>query len=327
MNRREFITLLGGAAAAWPLAARAQQPTMPMIGFMHILSPDNVPRFVPAFRQGLKEQGFIEGQNLAVEYRWADGEYDRLPELAADLVQRGVAVLAATGGQPSPNVAMRATHTIPIVFTTNGDPVSEGLVASLNRPGGNATGVTIFGPAAVTKRMQLLHELIPRADETAYLMNPNNPNADPELNAAQEAARSLGMLLHVFRVSNERELDEAFATMAQQRVGALVGASDTFLFGRRDHVVSLAAHYRIPAIYYLAEFAQAGGLMAYGNKITDSYRLVGTYVGRILKGEKPADLPVLQSTTFEFIINLKTAKALDIEVPNSIQLLADEVIE
>jgi putative ABC transport system substrate-binding protein len=327
MQRREFIRLLGGTAVAWPFAARAQQPGMPVVGFMHILSPDNVPHYVAGFRQGLKEQGFIEGQNLAIEYRWAYGEYDRLPELAADLVRRGVAVLAATGGQPSPNVAMAATQTIPIVFTTNGDPVREGLVASLNRPGGNATGVTIFGPAAVTKRLQLLHELVPRADKTAYLMNPNNPNADPELSAAQGAAHSLGMHLHVFRVSNESDLDAAFGTMAQQRLGALLGASDTFLFGQRAHIVSLAAHYRIPAIYYLREFAQAGGLMAYGNRIAGQYRLVGMYVGRILKGEKPADLPVLQSTTFEFVINLNTAKALDIEVPNSIQLLADEVIE
>jgi putative tryptophan/tyrosine transport system substrate-binding protein len=327
VKRREFITLVGGAAVGWPLPARAQQPAMPVVGFLHILSPENVPHFVRAFRQGLKEQGFIEGQNVAIEYRWAYGDYDRLPELAAGLVRRGVAVLAATGGQPSPNVAMAATQTIPIVFTTNGDPVREGLVASLNRPGGNATGVTIFGPAAVTKRLQLLHELVPRADKTAYLMNPNNPNADPELSAAQAAAHSLGMDMHVFRVSNESNLDAAFATMAQQQVGALVGASDTFLFGQRDHIVSLAAHYRIPAIYYLGEFAQAGGLMAYGNRIADQYRLVGMYVGRVLKGEKPADLPVLQATTFEFVINLKTAKALGIEVPNSIQLLADEVIE
>lgn len=294
---------------------------------MHILSPENVPDFVPAFRQGLKEQGFVEGQNLTVEYRWAYGEYSRLPELAADLVRRQVTVLAATGGQPSPQVAMATTQTIPIVFTTNGDPVREGLVAGLNRPGGNATGVTIFGPAAVAKRLQLLHDLVPRAAATAYLMNPSNPNADLELSAAQEAAHSLGMNMHVFHASNESELDAVFAAMSQKQVGALVGASDTFLFGRRDLIVSLAARYRIPAIYYLREFAQAGGLMAYGNRISDAYRLVGIYVGRILKGEKPADLPVLQATTFEFVVNLKTAKALGIDVPNSIQLLADEVIE
>src|ERR1700730_6692812 len=269
IRRRQFIFVLGGAAVAWPFAARAQQPAMPVVGFMRILSPDNVPHYVAGFRQGLKEQGFIEGQNLAIEYRWAYGEYDRLPELAADLVRRGVAVLAATGGQPSPNVAMAATQTIPIVFTTNGDPVREGLVASLNRPGGNATGVTIFGPAAVTKRLQLLHELVPRADKTAYLMNPNNPNADPELSAAQGAAHSLGMHLHVFRVSNESDLDAAFGTMAQQRLGALLGASDTFLFGQRAHIVSLAAHYRIPAIYYLREFCS--GWRSHGLRQQDSW--------------------------------------------------------
>ena len=300
---------------------------MPLVGFMHILSPENVPKFVPAFRQGLKEQGFIEDENLAVEYRWAHGHYDQLPGLAADLVRRQVAVLAATGGSPSPQIAKAATQTIPIVFTTNGDPVKEGLVASLNRPGGNATGVTLFGPAAVTKRFQLMHELVPKAATVAYLMNPTNPNADFELSAAQDAAHSLAIDLLVLRANSENELKTAFASMEQQHVGALIGASDTFLFGQRDQIASLAAHYRIPAIYYLREFAQAGGLMTYGNDLTDLYRLVGNYVGRILKGEKPADLPVLQATKFEFVINFKTAKALGLSVPNSMQLLADEAIE
>jgi putative ABC transport system substrate-binding protein len=326
MKRREFITLLGGAAA-WPLAARAQQRAMPVVGFMHILSPENVPHFVPAFRQGLKEQGFVEGQNLAVEYRWAHGQYDRLPELAADLVHRQVAVLAAMGGQPSPHVAKATTQTIPIVFATNGDPVREALVASLNRPGGNATGVTIFGPAAVTKRLQLLHELVPKVAIIGFLTNPNNPNAAFELSAAREAALALGTEIAVLNASSESELDAAFEVMAQRQVGALLGASDTFLFGRRDQIVSLAAHHRIPAIYYLREFAQGGGLMAYGNSIPDAYRVAGAYVGRILKGEKPGDLPVVQSTKFEFVINLQTARVLGIEVPNSMQLLADEVIE
>ncbi len=327
MRRREFITLLGsGAAAAWPLGARAQQ-AVPVVGFMHILSPENVPQFVPAFREGLKEQGFIEGQNLTVEYRWAHGDYDRLPDLAADLVRRRVAVLAATGGQPSPKVAMAATQTIPIVFTTNGDPVKEGLVASLSRPGGNSTGVTIFGPAAVTKRLQLLRELVPHAGAFAYLMNPDNPNADSELSAAQAAAHSLGIELDIMRASNVGEIKAAFVNMSQKQVGGLVGASDTFLFGQRDQVASLAAQYRIPAIYYLRGFAEVGGLMAYGNKLADIYRLVGIYVGRILKGEKPADLPVLQATKFELVINLKTANALGLTVPPSMQLLADEVIE
>jgi putative ABC transport system substrate-binding protein len=326
MKRRDFITLLGGAAM-WPVTARAQQGAMPVVGFMHILSPENVPHFVPAFRQGLKEQGFVEGQNLEVEYRWARGQYDQLAELAADLVHRQVAVIAAMGGSPSPQVAMGATQTIPIVFATNGDPVKEGLVASLNRPGRNATGVTIFGPAAVAKRLQLLHELVPQAVVVAYLTNPKNPNAEFEWGTAQEAARSLGVDFHVLHASSESEIESAFTKMSQQQVGALVGASDTFLFGRRDQIVSLAAHHRIPAIYYLREFAQAGGLMAYGNSIPDAYRVAGVYVGRILKGEKPGDLPVVQSTRFEFVINMKTASALGIEVPNSMQLLADEVIE
>jgi putative ABC transport system substrate-binding protein len=291
------------------------------------LSHENVPHFVPAFRQGLKEQGFVEGQNLAVEYRWADGHYERLPDLFAELVRRNVAVLAATGGQPSPEVAKAATQTIPIVFTTNGDPVKKGLVASLSRADGNATGVTIFGPPAVAKRLQLLHELVPEAVAIAYLSNPNNPNATLELSAAQEAAHSLGINLHVLRASNDTEIESAFAAMSQQKVGALIGASDTFLFGRRAQIVSLAARFRIPATYYLREFAQAGGLMTYGNNLAATYRLVGNYVGRILKGEKPGDLPILQATEFEFVINLKTAKSLGLSIPASMQLVADEMIE
>jgi putative tryptophan/tyrosine transport system substrate-binding protein len=326
VNRRELIALLGGAAVAWPLSTRAQ-PAVPVVGFVHILSPENVPHFVAAFRQGLKEQGFVEGQNLAIEYRWAHGQYDRLQELVADLVRRQVAVLAATGGQPSPQVAKAATQTIPIVFTTNGDPVREGLVASFNRPGGNLTGATIFGSAAVTKRLQLLHELLPKVTVIGFLTNPDNPNAAFELSALQEAARPLGTGIVVLNASSESELDAAFAMMAQRQVGALLGASDTFLFGQRDRIVSLAAHHRIPAIYYLREFAEAGGLMAYGNNIPIMYRVVGIYVGRILKGEKPGDLPVQEATKFELLINLKTAKALGIEVPISMQLLADELIE
>ena len=327
MQRREFITLLGGAAATRPFAARAQQPTMPVVGFIHILSPENVPHFVPAFHRGLKEAGFVEGQNVAVEYRWAHGQYDRMPELAADLVSRQVAVIAALGGEPSPQIVEKATRTIPIVFASNGDPVSEGLVASLNRPGGNATGVTIFGTAAVTKRMQLLQEVAPKATVIGFLMNPTNPNGNSEMKAAQTAASSLGKELLVLRASSEGEIDAAFATMAQQRGGALLGATDTFLFGRRAKIVSLAAHYRIPAIYYLPEFAEAGGLMAYGNRITEAYRQVGIYVGRILKGEKPADLPVVQATAYEFVINLKTAKALGLTIPPGVISFADAVIE
>jgi len=234
MRRREFITLLGGAAAAWSLAAWAQQATMPVVGFIHILSPENVPHFVPAFRQGLKEGGFVEGQNIAVEYRWAHGQYDRMAELSADLVRRQVAVIAALGGEPSPQIVAAATRTIPIVFASNGDPVREGLVASLNRPGGNATGVTIFGTAAVAKRMQLLHEVAPQASVIGFLMNPTNPNGNSEMEAAQTAASSLGKELLVLRASSEGEIDAAFAIMAQRRGGALLGATDTFLFGRRE---------------------------------------------------------------------------------------------
>ncbi|MGA7098754.1 MAG: ABC transporter substrate-binding protein [Pseudolabrys sp.] len=327
MKRREFITLIGGAAATWPLAVRAQQPSMPLVGFMSTLSPENISAPMAGFHQGLREAGYREGQNLAIEYRWAQGHYDRLPELAADLVRRRVAVLVASGGDPSPQIAKAATQTIPIVFGMFGDPVKEGLVDSLSRPGGNSTGVTIFGPAAVTKRLQLLHALVPQGAVTAFLMNPNNPNGNLEMKAAQAAAASLGRQIVVLSASSESELDAAFASMVQQRIGTLLGASDPFLFNRRDQIVSLAARHRIPAIYYLRDFAHAGGLMAYGNSLTDMYRLVGVYVGRILKGEKTTDLPVVQSTKFEFVINLQTARALGIEVPNSMQLLADEVIE
>jgi ABC-type uncharacterized transport system substrate-binding protein len=327
MRRRQFMTLLGGAAAASPLTANAQQAAMPVVGFIHILSPETVPRFVPAFRQGLKEVGYVEGQNLAVEYRWAQGRYHRLPELVADLVRLQVAVIAATGGDPAPQMAKAATQTIPIVFTANSDPVAEGLVTSLNRPGGNATGVTIFGPAAVTKRLQLLRDLMPQAVAIAYLMNPNNPNAEFELQAAQMAARSLGLEILVLRAGTEGELDTALATTAQQRTDALLVASDTFFVGRREQVVTLAARHQIPAIYYLREFAEAGGLMTYGNSLLDVYRHVGVYVGRILKGEKPSELPVMQPTKFELVINLKTAKALRLEVPPMLLARADEVIE
>jgi putative tryptophan/tyrosine transport system substrate-binding protein len=300
---------------------------MPVVGFIHILSPETVPRFVPAFRQGLKEVGYVEGQNLAVEYRWAQGQYDRLPGLVADLVRRQVAVIAATGGDPSPQIAKAATQTIPIVFTANSDPVAEGLVTSLNRPGGNATGVTIFGPAAVTKRLQLLRDLMPQVVAIAYLMNPNNPNAEFELQAAQTAARSLGLEMLVLRAGTERELDTALATTLQQQADALLVASDTFFVGRREQVVTLAARHQIPAIYYLREFAEAGGLMTYGNSLPDVYRHVGVYVGRILKGEKPSELPVMQPTKFELVINLKTAKALGLEIPPMLLARADEVIE
>jgi putative ABC transport system substrate-binding protein len=326
LKRRDFIALLG-SAAAWPLAVRAQQAAMPVVGFMNVNSPETASHLVAAFRQGLRETGFVEGQNVAVEYRWAQGQYDRFPEFAAEFVRRQVAVIAASGGEPSPQIAKAATQTIPIVFAANGDPIGEGLVESLRRPGGNVTGITIFGSAAVTKRVQLMHELVPQAAIIAYLMNPDHPSGEIEMSAAQTAARALTKEMFVVRASNKPELGAAFATMAQQQIGALVVGSDPFFFWRRDKLASLAERYRLPAIYYLPEFARVGGLMAYGNNLVDLYRLVGVYVGRILKGEKPGDLPVVQSTKFEFVINLKTAKALGMDVPLGLTAGADEVIE
>ena len=324
MRRREFIAALGGAAA-WPFAARAQQPALPVIGFLHTLSPENVSNPMAGFHQGLKEAGYSESQNVAIEYRWAEGHYDRLPALAADLVRRQVSVIAATGGEPSPQVVKAATRTIPIVFMANGDPVASGLVASLNRPGGNMTGVTIFGMMAVGKRLELLRQVMPKAGIIAYLMNPNNPNR--EIDNVQTAAHSLGQQILVLNAASDQEFDTAFATIAQQQVTALLVASDPLFFDRRDQLVALAARQAIPAIYYLRAFCAAGGLLSYGNNLTDMYRQVGIYTGRILKGEKPADLPVMQATKFEFVINLKTARTLGLTIPATLLATADEVIE
>jgi putative ABC transport system substrate-binding protein len=325
MRRRDFITLLSGVTTAWPLAARAQQPATPVVGFMSARSPAESARVVAAFHKGINEAGYFEGRNVEIEYRWAEGKYDLLPQMAVDLVGRQVNVIVAIG-DPSPHIAKAQTQTIPIVFAANGDPVREGLVATLNRPGGNVTGITIFGAAAVTKRLQLLHELA-RPAAIAYIMNPSNPNGDTEMNAAQTAARSIGQEMIVLRASSERELDTAFATTAQQRGGALLVASDLFFLAKRDVVVSLAARHKLPAIYYLREFAEAGGLMTYGNILADVYYQVGVYVGRILNGAKPTDLPAIQSTKFEFVLNLKTAKRLGLEIPPTLLAVADEVIE
>src|SRR5262245_1467326 len=323
MKRREFITLLGGAAA-WPLAARAQQPSIPVIGFLNSTSPGPHAPMVAAFRQGLREIGYVEGKNLAIEYRWAEGEYDRLPALAADLIRRQVSVIAATS---TPAALAVPTTTIPIVFTTGNDPVKLGLVSSLNRPGGNITGSTFFNNALGPKRLQILRELASKADVIAMLVNPSNPNTESDTVQMQIAARSLGVHVVTVSATNERDFDATFAHLADQRAAALIVNSDPFFYSHRGLLTALAARHALPAIYEVREFTAAGGLMSYGTSLPDAYRQAGVYVGRILRGESPGDLPIQQPVKFEFVINMTTAKALGLTVPNSMQLLADEVIE
>jgi putative tryptophan/tyrosine transport system substrate-binding protein len=326
MRRREFITLLG-ATSAFPFSVGAQQPTMPVIGFMSSRSPAESADSVSAFRQGLREAGFIEGQNLLIAFRWAEGRYDRLRELAADLVGLRVAILFAAGGSPSALAAKAATSTIPIVFSASNDPVSLGLVSSLSRPGGNITGMSAFNSELGPKRLELLKELVPTATTIAYLANPTNPIAEAELKAALAMASALSIQLHVLNASTDHELDAAFTAFDKLRAGGLVVAGEPFFDSKRDRLVSLTARHAIAACYAWREYVASGGLMSYGTSLMGSYRQAGIYAGRILKGELPADLPVEQPTKFELVINLKTAKALGIEVPPTLLARADEVIE
>ena len=326
MRRRQFLALVG-AAAVWPTLASGQQPALPVIGFMSGRSPDDSKHLLAAFHQGLGDAGFVEGKNVAVEYRWASGQYDRLPALAADLVKRPVTVIAAVGGDVSAVAAKQATSTIPIVFGMGGDPIKVGLVDSLSRPGGNATGYTLLTSDLEPKRLGLLRDLLPDARAIAVLLNPNFPPAAGQVAALEKAAQATTQRLSIFRVSNDGELNAGLAAVLQQRVGALLVAADPYLDTRRQQLITFAAQNKLPAIYQFREFAVDRGLMSYGPSVTDAYRQAGNYVGQILKGAKPSDLPVLQPTKFELVINLKTAKALGLAIPPGLISFADEVIE
>jgi ABC-type uncharacterized transport system substrate-binding protein len=328
MKRREFITLLGGAAATWPLAARAQQPEkLPVIGLLDSTSPDVHTNLLRSFRQGLNETGFVEGQNVAIEYRWSDGQYGRVPELAADLAHREVSVITTIDGSASALAAKAATSTIPVIFRIGADPVALGLVASLNRPGGNVTGVTSLTVEVGPKRLEVLHQLVPTATVMALLLNPASPFAETLTKDLQAAARMLGLRIHVLNASTDSDISSAFAELLQLGTGGLVIGSDVFFNSRSQQLAALTVRHAMPAVYQYREFVAAGGLMSYGGSLEDSYRLAGIYTGRVLKGEKPADLPVQQSTKVELFINLKTAAALGLDVPPTLIARADEVIE
>jgi putative ABC transport system substrate-binding protein len=327
IGRREFITLLGGAAVAWPLTARAQQPAMPVVGLLDPRSPDGLADRLRGFRQGLKETGFVEGESIAIEYRWADNQLDRLSALAADLVRRRVAAIAVPGGPDAARAAKAATATIPIVFVVAVDPVSLGLVASLARPGGNLTGINFFGGELTAKRLELLRMLVPGATRVAVLVNPTNPMTESTSRELEPAGRSMGLQIRVLNASNSQEINAAFATFVDERPDAVLVGVDPFFNGRRVQLVHLATRYAVPASYVAREFAEVGGLMTYGASISDAWHQAGVYCGRILKGAKPAELPVMQSAKFELVINAETARMLGLTVPAALLSLADEVIE
>ena len=327
MRRRTFITLISGITVAWPLAARAQQPAMPVIGYLSSRSPGETAALVAAFKKGLGEAGYVEGQNVAIEYRWAEGQYDRLPAMAADLVQRGVAVIVTTGAEPSALAAKAATSTIPIVFTVGGDPVKFGLVKSFNRPGGNATGVSVLTNAPEAKRLGLLHELVPGAKVVGVLIDPNYHQAEVQAQELRDAARTINQRIFIAYAKNDGGLQSAFEALVRERADALLVSANPFFDTRRDRIIAFAAERRLPAVYQFREYAMGGGLMSSGVSLQDGYRQVGNYAGQILRGAKPAELPIVQPIRFELVINLTTAKTLGLEVPAMLLARADEVIE